>query len=179
MLEGIDIIRTEESYTSMASNLNLVDMDRLKRINERIKKLKYFSDSKKDPKITTECYEMIQKLREILNRVKKGVRGVYINPKSKKYPDAEPYTSRGLFKSYKYGIIHSDVNGDLGIGRKADDIICEKYGLSRKPFESYIQKITDDGSYRKILNPIRIRNIDKELFQLNTNNLSGMLPSSS
>ncbi|TXT61611.1 MAG: hypothetical protein BAJALOKI2v1_20064 [Promethearchaeota archaeon] len=48
----------------------------------------------------------------------------YINPKSKKFPDAEPYISRGLFKSYKYGIIHSDVNGDLGTGRKADDIIC-------------------------------------------------------
>ncbi|TXT56243.1 MAG: hypothetical protein BAJALOKI2v1_50001 [Promethearchaeota archaeon] len=84
-----------------------------------------------------------------------------------------------MFKSYTYGIIHSDVNGDLGIGRKADDIICQKYGLILKPFESYIKKITKDGSYKRILNPIRITNIDRELFQLNTNTLSGMIPSSS
>ncbi|TXT58873.1 MAG: hypothetical protein BAJALOKI2v1_290029 [Promethearchaeota archaeon] len=179
MLEGIDVIRTEESYTSMTSNLNLVDMDRLKRINKSFKKLKYFSNSKKDPKITIECYEMIQKLREILNRVKKGVRGVYITPKAKKFLDAEPYVSRGSYKSYKYGIIHLDVNGNLGIGRKADEIICEKYGLFRKPFESYIKNITKNGSYKRILNLIRINNIEEELFQLNTNNLSEMVPSSS
>jgi len=159
-LEGIDIIRTEESYTSMASQLDLADMNLLKKLGDEIKQLKYKRDKTNDLKLISQYNDKIQKLRKEMNKGKKGVRGVYINPKSNKYPNAEPYISRGLFKSYTYGIIHSDVSADLGIGRKADDLICRKYGLSTRPFESYIKKIRSDGSYRKILNPVKIKNIE-------------------
>jgi IS605 OrfB family transposase len=163
VLEGIDVIRTEESYTSMASHLNLADVDLLKKLGDEIKELKYKIERTDDLKLITQYDDKIQKLRKQMNKEKKGIRGVYINPKSIRYPNAEPYISRGLFKSYIYGIIHSDVNADLGIARKADDLICQKYGLSVKPFESYIKKITRDGSYRKILNPIKIKNIEVAL----------------
>jgi IS605 OrfB family transposase len=163
LLEGIDVIRTEESYTSKASHLNLADMDLLKELGDEIKRLKYKIRRTDDPRLVTKYDDKIQKLKRQMNKEKKGVRGVYINPKSNKYPNAEPYISRGLFRSYIFGIIHSDVNADLGIGRKADDLICQKYGLSSKPFESYIKKIRIDGSYRKILNPIKIKNIEVAL----------------
>jgi hypothetical protein len=179
VLEGIDVIRTEESYTSMASHLDLADLDLLKKIGDKIKKLKYKSKDTDDLKLVKQYDDKIQKLREQMNKEKKGVRGVYINPKSKKFPNAEPYVSRGLFKSYKYGVIHSDVNADLGIGRKVDDIICKKYSLSMKPFESYIKKILNNGSYKRLLNPIKVKNIEKELFQMSGNSLSGMIHSSS
>ncbi len=153
LLEGIDVLRTEEGYTSMASHLNLADMDLLKKLGDKIKELKYKIEGTDDPRLITQYETKIQKLRKQMNKEKKGVRGVYINPKSSRYPNADSYISRGLFKSYIYGIIHSDVNADLGIGRKADDLICQKYGLSVKPFKSYIKKIRSDGSYRKILKP--------------------------
>ena len=168
LLEGIDVIRTEESYTSMASHLNLVDMDLLKKLGDEIKQLKYKIERTDDLKLISQCADKIQKLRKRMNKEKKGVRGVYIKPKSNWYPNAEPYISRGLFKSYLYGVIHSDVNADLGIGRKADDLICQKYALSSKPFESYIKMITRDGSYRKILNPIKIKNIEVSLSKYNS-----------
>ena len=163
LLEGIDVIRTEEGYTSMASHLNLADMDLLKKLGDEIKLLKYKIEKTDDPRLIAQYDDKVQKLRKLMNKEKKGIRGVYINPKSNRLPNAEPYISRGLFKSYAYGIIHSDVNADLGIGRKADEIICQKYGLSTKPFESYIKKIRSNGLYRKILNPIRIKNIEVAL----------------
>jgi len=163
LLEGIDVIRTEEGYTSMASHLNLADMDLLKKLGDKIKELKYKIEITDDPRMVTKYDDKIQKLRELMNKEKKGIRGVYINPKSNRYPNADPYISRGLFKSYTYGIIHSDVNADLGIARKADNLLCKKYGLSAKPFESYIKRIRSDGSYRKILNPIKIKNIEVAL----------------
>jgi len=163
MLEGIDLIRTEEGYTSMASHLNLADMDLLKKLGDEIKELRYKIEKTDNPKLIAQYDDKIQKLRKQMNKEKKGIRGVYINPKSNRYPNANPYVSRGLFRSYTYGIIHSDVNADLGIARKADDIICQKYGLSIKPFESYIRKINSDGSYRRILNPIKIKNIEVAL----------------
>jgi hypothetical protein len=147
----------------MASHLNLADMDLLKKLGDEIKELKYKIERTDDLNLISQYDDKIQKLRKQMNKEKKGIRGVYINPKSNRYPNAKPYISRGLFKSYLYGIIHSDVNADLGIGRKADDLICQKYGLSSKPFESYIKKIRSDGSYRKILNPIKIKNIEVAL----------------
>jgi hypothetical protein len=147
----------------MTSHLNLADMDLLKKLGDEIKQLKYKRKKTTDLKLITQYDDNVQKLRKQMNKEKKGVRGVYINPKSNRYPNAEPYISRGLFKSYLNGIIHSDLNAALGIGRKADDLICQKYGFSTRPFESYIRKITSDGSYRKILNSIKIKNIEVAL----------------
>jgi hypothetical protein len=84
-----------------------------------------------------------------------GQRGMIINPTPQNVENhrnsGKIYKSFSLFKSKKYGIIHSDVNGAFNIGRLAFGNLIDEY----------IKLYRDNG--REKFNPRVIHDLDYEL----------------